>query len=155
MMQRLIMKDSTQQMPIQLGDLGICNMLDQLLGQKFNDTYVCEACLYTILYLISDPLTGKKRSQPAESNKLDQTAMLAETLISVTMNVSSLTQSVKIDYSANRKRFGNSSSLFRIIKTGMSNIEQIPLLFVVEDILKVLLGDIGKKYIIIINFNVD
>ncbi len=144
MMQRLIMKDSTQQMPIQLGELGICNMLDQLLGQKFNDTYVCEACLYTILYLISDPLTGKKKSQP-ENNKLDQTAMLAETLISVTMNVS-LTQSTKLDYSANRKRFGNSSSLFRIIKTGMSNMEQIPLLFVVEDILKVLLGDIGKIF---------
>jgi len=152
LIQRICMKDETQKISLQLGDFGICNMLDQLLGQKSIDLIVSEGCLQTIRVLISDPKIGKMipssvDTSPTTSQQQEQSSNNNES------NDETVTQSImKVDNSANRKRFGSSNSLFRIIKTGMTNLDHIPTLLLIEDILRILLIDIGKLYLYISHF---
>jgi hypothetical protein len=138
---RLCQEDSSKTISVQLGEQGICSMIDTVFGQRLNDIQMSNHALQVMFVLILSPelSTTAQRRRPSEGSSLLSSLTENSTLKAFTGSAASQ------DTSANRKRFSSSGTLFRIIKCGLTHINEVSLLLSVLKVLREFVSDPSKS----------
>jgi hypothetical protein len=173
MIYRLCQEDNQKPtIAIQLGDLGICSMIDSVFGSKYTNLQIANHCLQVmyVLMLSSDQpsssasvTTGngsQRRISSSDVSSSVQLSLFGNTSASTTSSSSASATSVasllptallptgpSVDPTAgNRKKLSISSLLIRMIKCGQIFINEVSLLLAILKVLKEFMIDTSKKH---------
>ncbi|RYG68061.1 hypothetical protein EON64_05980, partial [archaeon] len=100
----------------QLGDLGVCSIVDAILGQKMQSVAICKVILTLIVSLMSPPeaeIAGRRNSQRRSISDLKEESANKAKAITVSPALAGI--------KSNRKRLSNSSVIYKIIKACASH----------------------------------
>eukprot|EP01031_Cornospumella_fuschlensis_P045005 gene45005-55055_t len=103
--------DKTKVAAGQLGDLGVCGIVDAILGQKMQSVAICKVILTLFVSLMSPPdaeLSGRRNSQRKSITDLKDDSSNKSKVTAVSPALAGI--------QANRKRLSGSSVIYKIIK---------------------------------------
>jgi hypothetical protein len=92
-----------KQIAVELGSLGACSLIDQILGLKIISSQSCECCLRSMCSLITQPFSDDS----SQSGGCNTNAQSTATLIGISNNV---------------KKLSSSGTIYRIIKAGYTHM---------------------------------
>lgn len=123
--QRLLSEKS--EAAVELGDQGLCDQLDNILGQKIASQSICGLCLLIILALLKNNSTL--------SRSLPRSALLTAVVGLVT----------NVDEYGNKKRLTSSSTIFRIVKACHTHNTDPSVLQTGLEIISMMLTESGRS----------
>jgi hypothetical protein len=126
----------------QLGDGGICSILDGLLGQKMQVIELCKLCIQAIATLITVTETEVDMRQPHSLSNRRSSELLSTS--EEAKSPEKMSKPVVDDVSANRKRLANSAVLFRLIKACHIHCADSPTLVIGLKVLLIFAKDAGE-----------
>ena len=141
---RLCQEDTSKVIASQLGDAGICSLVDTVFGQRIADIQMSNHSLQVMYVLMVSP-EQSLGAQRRVSNDSSLFSSIAENSTIKTLTGSS----PAISNAANRQRFSSAGTLFRIIKCGLTHINEVGLLISVLKVLKEFLSEDGTFSMVI------
>jgi hypothetical protein len=170
MIYRLCQEDNQKpSIAVQLGDLGVCSMIDSVFGSKYTDIQIANHCLQVmyVLMLSSEQPSSLNASVAASSQRRTSSSDVSSSVqLSLFGNpstspsgsasaagVASLLPTAllpagsasAVDPTAsNRKKLSGSSLLIRMIKCGQIFINEVSLLLAILKVLKEFMIDTSK-----------